>query len=124
VGGSVLVRGCRSPTTAATCDLDDLTGWLAFRTDQTAMTRLLRIGWETGGRIVEHVGEELVPADRLDDLVEISLDSVKAARSVADGPPLPHTRTLLAELPGVVHETVSRNGPSAAPGLTFRPTVG
>jgi transposase-like protein len=36
----------------------------------------LRIDWETVGRIVKRVGDELLPADRLGDLFEISLDEV------------------------------------------------
>jgi transposase len=59
-----------------TRDFDDLVAWLATKTDQTAITRLVRVDWETVGRIVKRVGEELLPADRLGDLLEISLDEV------------------------------------------------
>jgi transposase len=59
-----------------TRDFDDLVAWLATKTDQTAITRLVRIDWETVGRIVKRVGDELLPADRLSNLLEISLDEV------------------------------------------------
>jgi len=48
-----------------TRDFDDLVAWLATKTDQTAITKLVRIDWETVGRIVKRVGEELLPTDRL-----------------------------------------------------------
>ena len=59
-----------------TRDFEDIVAWLATKTDKTAITRLVRIDWETVGRIIGRVGEELLPADRLDDLFEISLDEV------------------------------------------------
>jgi transposase len=46
------------------------------KTDRTAVCRLVRIDWETVGRIIARVGDELLPADRLSDLFEISLDEV------------------------------------------------
>ena len=46
------------------------------KTDRTATCRLLRIDWETVGRIIKRVGEELLPADRLNDLFNISMDEV------------------------------------------------
>ncbi len=48
-----------------TRDFEDVVAWLATKTDQTATCRLLRIDWETVGRIIKRVGEELLPADRL-----------------------------------------------------------
>jgi transposase len=59
-----------------TRDFDDLVAWLATKTDKTAICRLVRIDWQTVGRIIERVGDELLPADRLDDLFEISIDEV------------------------------------------------
>jgi transposase len=59
-----------------TRDFEDLVAWLATKTDQTAVCRLVRIDWETVGRIIKRVGDELLPADRLSDLFEISLDEV------------------------------------------------
>ena len=59
-----------------TRDFEDLVAWLATKTDQTAITRLVRIDWKTVGRIIKRVGDELLPEDRLHDLFNISLDEV------------------------------------------------
>lgn len=59
-----------------TRDMEDLVAWLATRTDTTAITRLVRIDWQTVGRIVERVGDELLDGDRLSDLFEVSVDEV------------------------------------------------
>jgi transposase len=59
-----------------TRDFEDLVAWLATKTDKTAICRLVRIDWETVGRIIKRVGDELLPADRLTNLFEISLDEV------------------------------------------------
>jgi transposase len=59
-----------------TRDFEDLVTWLVTKTDRTAVCRLVRIDWETVGRIIKRVGDELLPADRLNDLFEISLDEV------------------------------------------------
>jgi transposase len=59
-----------------TRDFEDVVAWLATKTDQTAICQLMRIDWETVGRIIKRVGDELLPADRLGSLFEISLDEV------------------------------------------------
>jgi transposase len=59
-----------------TRDFEDLVAWLATKTDKTATCRLVRIDWQTIGRIVERVGDELLDGDRLGDLFEISIDEV------------------------------------------------
>ena len=59
-----------------TRDLEDLVAWLMTKTDRTAVCRLVRIDWETAGRIIKRVGDELLPIDRLQELFEISLDEV------------------------------------------------
>jgi transposase len=59
-----------------TRDLEDLVAWLATRTDTTAITRLVRIDWQTVGRIIARVGDELLDGGRLDDLFEVSIDEV------------------------------------------------
>jgi transposase len=59
-----------------TRDFEDLVAWLMTKTDRTATCRLTRIDWETAGRIIKRVGDELLPADRLNDLFEISIDEV------------------------------------------------
>ena len=59
-----------------TRDFDDLVAWLATKTDKTATCRLTRIDWQTIGRIIARVGDELIDGDRLGDLFEISIDEV------------------------------------------------
>jgi transposase len=59
-----------------TRDFEDLVAWLATKTDKTATCRLSRIDWQTIGRIIERVGDELVDGDRLDELFELSIDEV------------------------------------------------
>lgn len=45
-----------------TRDFDDLVAWLATKADKTTITRLLRIDWQTIGRIIERVGSEHLTA--------------------------------------------------------------
>ena len=59
-----------------TRDFDDLVAWLATKTDQTATCRLVRIDWETVGRVIKRVGDELLPVGRLKGLFRISMDEV------------------------------------------------
>jgi transposase len=59
-----------------TRDFENLVAWLMTKTDRTAVCRLVRIDWETVGRIIKRVGDELLPAGRLGDLFEISIDEV------------------------------------------------
>ena len=59
-----------------TRDFDDLTAWLAQQMNQTQLTRLMRIGWETVGNILERVVAEKLPAGRLDGLELIGVDEV------------------------------------------------
>jgi transposase len=60
-----------------TRDFDDLVAWLATKADKTTITRLVRIDWQTIGRIIKRVGEEhLAQADRLRELFQISMDEV------------------------------------------------
>lgn len=59
-----------------TRDFEDLVAWLATKTDKTATCRLTRIDWQTIGRIIERVGDELIDGDRLSELFEISIDEV------------------------------------------------
>ena len=59
-----------------TRDFDDLTAWLAQQMNQTQVTRLMRIGWETVGNILERVVAEKLPAGRLDGLELIGVDEV------------------------------------------------
>jgi transposase len=59
-----------------TRDFDDLCAWLAQQMNQTQVTKLMRIGWETVGNIVERVVAEMLPAGRLDGLRLIGVDEV------------------------------------------------
>lgn len=59
-----------------TRDFDDLVAWLAQQMNQTQVTRLMRIGWETVGKILERVVAEKLPAGRLDGLALIGVDEV------------------------------------------------
>jgi transposase len=59
-----------------TRDVDDLTAWLAQQMNQTQVTRLLRIGWRTVGKIVARVVAEKLPSGRLDGLELIGCDEV------------------------------------------------
>jgi transposase len=59
-----------------TRDFDDLTAWLAQQMNQTQVTKLMRIGWETVGNIVTRVVAEKLPGGRLDGLELIGVDEV------------------------------------------------
>jgi transposase len=64
------------PGSGFTRDFECLVAWLATRTDKTTVRRLVRVDWDTVGRIIERVcAEELDPA-RLDGLYEIGVDEV------------------------------------------------
>jgi len=59
-----------------TADLEDLVTWLVTKTDRTAVCRLVRVDWQTIGRIIERVGQEKLDPGRLDGLYEIGIDEV------------------------------------------------
>ena len=59
-----------------TRDFDDLTAWLAQQMSQTQVTKLMRIGWETVGKILARVVAEKLDAGRLDGLELIGVDEV------------------------------------------------
>ena len=59
-----------------TRDFEDLTAWLAQQMSQTQVTRLMRIGWETVGKILERIVAEKLPAGRFDGLELIGVDEV------------------------------------------------
>jgi transposase len=59
-----------------TRDFEDLVAWLVTRIDQTAASRLVRIDWQTVGRIIRRVAEEHIDERRLEGLFEISIDEV------------------------------------------------
>lgn len=64
-------HGCRF-----TSDFESLVAWLATKTDKTTIGRLVRIDWDTVGRICARVvADELDPA-RFDGLFEIGVDEI------------------------------------------------
>jgi transposase len=59
-----------------TRDFEDLVGWLATTMDKTALRRLVRIDWDTAGRIIERVIATGLDPKRLDDLFVLGADEV------------------------------------------------
>ncbi len=59
-----------------TRDFEDLVGWLATTMDKTALGRLVRVDWDTVGRIIERVVAENLDPDRLDGLFTVGVDEV------------------------------------------------
>ena len=59
-----------------TRDFEDLVGWLATTMDKTALKRLVRIDWDTAGRIIERVMEDGLDPKRLDNLFVVGVDEV------------------------------------------------
>jgi transposase len=59
-----------------TADFEDLVAWLATKTDRTAITRLVRVDWQTVGRIIERVAAEQLDDSRLQDLFDIGIDEI------------------------------------------------
>lgn len=65
---------------AHTRDFEDVVAFLAQQMAKTAITRLMRIGWGTVGRIVEHVVADHLDETRLAGLVMIGVDEVSWRR--------------------------------------------
>jgi transposase len=63
-----------------TRDFECLIAWLAARTDKSAICRLLRIDWDTVGRIITRVCTDELDPDRLRDLFDIGVDEVSWKR--------------------------------------------
>ena len=59
-----------------TRDFEQLVAWLATRTDKTTVKRLVRIDWDTVGRIIARVCADELDRDRLHNLFEIGIDEV------------------------------------------------
>ena len=64
------------PASAYTRDFEDLVAFLAQQMAKTPIARLLRIAWETVGRIVERVVSDRLDEHRLDGLVAIGVDEI------------------------------------------------
>jgi transposase len=69
------VPGAR-PGAPYTRDFDDLSAWLAQQMSQTQITKLMRIAWESVGKILERVVADYLDQGRLDGLVLIGVDEV------------------------------------------------
>lgn len=59
-----------------TKDFEDLAAWLATTMDKTAICRLIRVDWDTVGRIITRVMDDCLDPDRLKGLFEIGVDEV------------------------------------------------
>jgi transposase len=63
-----------------TRDIECLVAWLAARVDKSAICRLLRVDWDTVGRIITRVCAEELDPDRLSALYDIGVDEVSWKR--------------------------------------------
>ncbi len=78
------------PGASHTRDFEDTVAWLAQQMAFSPITRLLRVGWRTVGRIVERVVADHLDERRLEGLVAIGVDEISYRRhhryltSVAD----------------------------------------
>jgi transposase len=78
------------PGAQHTRDFEDVVAWLAQQMARTAICGLLRVGWDTVGRIVERVVADHLDESRLEGLVCIGVDEISYRRhhryltSVAD----------------------------------------
>jgi transposase len=59
-----------------TRDFEDVTAFLATKTDKSTIARFLRIDWDTVGRICQRVVATDLDQDRLDGLVTIGVDEI------------------------------------------------
>jgi transposase len=59
-----------------TRDFEDLVGFLATTADKTTICRLVRIDWDTVGRILTRVMDDRLDPNRLESLFEIGVDEV------------------------------------------------
>ena len=64
------------PGSRFTRDFEDLVGWLATTMDKSALCRLVRIDWDTVGRIIERVMASGLDPKRLDNLFVAGVDEV------------------------------------------------
>jgi transposase len=68
------------PGAAHTRDLEDVVAWLAQQMAKTPIAGLLRIGWDSVGRIVERVVADHLDESRLAGLVAIGVDEISYRR--------------------------------------------
>ena len=68
------------PDAHYTRDFEDVVAWLAQQMAKTPIAGLLRVGWDTVGRIVERVVADHLDERRLDGLVAIGVDEISYRR--------------------------------------------
>jgi transposase len=68
------------PGSEFTRDFECLVAWLATRTDKSTIKRMLRIDWDTVGRIIKRVCDDELDPNRLNDLYDIGIDEVSWKR--------------------------------------------
>jgi len=68
------------PGARHTRDFEDLAAFLAQQMAKTPIARLLRVRWDTVGRIVERVVSDHLDARRLEGLVQIGVDEIAYRR--------------------------------------------
>jgi len=68
------------PGAAHTRDFEDVVAWLAQQMAKTPIAGLLRIAWDTVGRIVERVVADHLDERRLDGLIAIGVDEISYRR--------------------------------------------
>ncbi len=66
------------PRAPYTRDFEDVVAWLAQQMAKTSITKLLRIGWASVGKIVERVVADHLDEGRLDGLVWLGVETVYA----------------------------------------------
>jgi len=76
------VSRCRGRARGAahTRDFEDVVAWLAQQMAKTPIAGLLRIAWDTVGRIVERVVADHLDERRLDRLIAIGVDEISYRR--------------------------------------------
>jgi Helix-turn-helix domain of transposase family ISL3 len=74
-----------------TRDFEDVTAFLATKTDKSTIARFLRIDWDTVGRICARVVATDLDADRLDGLVNIGVDRSPGESTTSTSPCSPTT---------------------------------
>jgi transposase len=65
-----------APDSTFTLDFEEIVAWLAKEMNFTAITRLMRVSWETVANIVKRVVDRKLNTSRLDGLYSIGLDEV------------------------------------------------
>jgi len=68
------------PRACHTRDFEDLVAFMAQQMAKQPITRLLRVGWDTVGAIVERVVADRLDGDRLAGLVMIGVDEISYRR--------------------------------------------